>query len=239
MEFIANNLAANKVTLDIKTNSFEETYEYQDKPNYFDNIESVYDMYKSVVSSTRNVPHDRFIYCVLLSLDSTLSLVADKQVFINKFKNDLKEKVKNYEVQLKKCGVTVEDVLKSIDIGEKRNALYYMIGILLNKCVCMEGEDDIMMYEISNNAKDCLLINEKNLVATVVNMETCKAKKFEMRTIFHKRHTTEEKLNTLLVKELKELAEELGLPTTEIENGKKKNLLKGKLKDVIKLKLYS
>jgi hypothetical protein len=46
-----------------------------------------------------------------------------------------------------------------------------------------------------------------------------------------------EKLNSFLLKDLKDIADKLKIQTFKIEDNKKKNLLKNELKDLIKLKL--
>ena len=280
IEYIKSHLGPSKVTLDIKTNKYEELYEYpEEKYEFFDHIENIIDMYNEFMSNKKEKPYqttfktnsdktilqratgkfemkmpvappvapaeslDPFIYCVLLSLDNTLSLLPDKSVFINKFKADLIEKINNYQTFLKKLSIEKAEIINAIKsrVFEDRYALYKYMSIILNKTIIIQRDQNVYIYE-SNKRKnlDGLWIYENELNYEELSYIAYKEKYYNSRKIYYLANTisSAEKLNTLLVKELKDIAEELGLETTIIENGKKKNLLKDNLKEIIKKNLF-
>jgi len=279
IEYIKGRLGPSKVTLDIKTNKYEEIYEYPEETyEFFDHIENIIDMYNEFMSNKKEKPYqttfktadksapnynkyvpaavpavpaasavevqlDPFIYCVLLSLDNTLSLLPDKNVFINKFKSDLIEKINNYETLLKKLSIEKVDIINAIKskILEDRCALYKYMSVILNKTIIIQRDHSVYVYE-SNKRKnlDGLWIYENELNYEELSYIAYKEKYYNNRKIYYLANTisSAEKLNTLLVKELKDIAEDLGLETTIIENGKKKNLLKDNLKEIIKKNLF-
>lgn len=242
MEFIRQNLQANKVTLDIKTNEFEEKYEYVSPPSKFDQIENILDLFKSLsrqkpTASSKDVK-DPILYSILIHLDPTLELVSDKHMFINKFKNELKDKVDNYVEKLKKFGVAKESAVAAIDDAtENRNALLYYLSILMDKNMAVKTDNDVTIYEIGKLT--CLVINPITHTTQSMDLLDCRASKYNARKTYHMNENTLGKLNDMLVKDLKELADELGICTYKTEDGKRKNLLKAELKDVIKVKLYA
>lgn len=246
MEFIKQNLQANKVTLDIKTNEFEEKYEYVTPKNRFDEIENIIDIFKAISRQkpqqqhppTTNKPvKDPILYAILIHLDPTLELVSDKHIFINKFKTELKDKINNYLEKLKKFGVTKESALAAIDELENRDSLLYYLSILLDMNVAIKTDNDIDIYEIGKLT--CLLINPTTHASQTIDLLECRNQKYDARKTFHINENTMGKLNDMLVKDLKSLADELGVITYKTEDCKRKNLLKAELKDVIKVKLYA
>ena len=176
-----------------------------------------------------------------MSLDNTVTLVPDKLQFINKFKKDLKEKLDSFSTKLKKIDYTKEEIIKSIDETTiyDRVPVYYYIAIVLGKAIGIVCDDDLKLFEIKGLGNECLLIDEKQL--TYETLPTCdfKTRMYSFREKKHRETNTLEKLNTFLVKDLKAIADDLGLQTFKIEDSKKKNLLKEELKDLIKAKLYT
>ena len=93
MEFLLENIGGNKVVLDIKTNHYQETYDYPNETySKFNEIEDVLSMYKEKLKEPPSPPpikavvlSDPLLYKVLLHLDPTLSLIDDKNIFIDKF----------------------------------------------------------------------------------------------------------------------------------------------------------
>jgi hypothetical protein len=228
MEFIIDNIQNNRVTLDIKSNKFEESYEYTPiSYDKFNEIENLIDLYKSV---NKKQVFDKFIYSILLYLDNTLSLIGDKELFINKFKIDLKNKLPNYMNKLSKLGISEGDINNAINNQCNREPLYHYLSHLFEKSIAIQEVENINIY----GSHDTVLLYEDNIKE--LDMNNCLNIKYELRKNHHLKN---EKLNDLLVKDLKVIAEDLGLETTKLENGKKKNLLKAELKDVIKVKLYS
>lgn len=224
MDFILSNLKQNKVTLDIKTNEYEESYIYMKPKDKFEEIEDLMEVYKDI-SETQYEIEDEFIYKILLYLDNTLSLILDKSIFIQKFKSDLKDKLPNY---ISKIGRDKKDILNAIEGTDDREPLYHYIAYLFDKNIAIHESEDIKIIDIGK--KECIYIDE---TAQLISMEDCLAKRHEKKKIYHIQQNTVEKLSSMLVKDLKSLAEELGCPTTKIENGKKKNLLKNELKELI------
>lgn len=243
MEFIRQNLQANKVTLDIKTNDFEEKYEYNAPANRFDQIENLLELFKLVSRQKPAAVHsktikDPIIYSILIHLDPTLDLVSDKQLFIAKFKSELKDKINNYVEKLKKFGATKEATLTAIDdVNDNRAHLMYYLSILLDKNIAIKTDNNIHIYEIGK--LECLVIQPQNYTSQTIDLIKCRELKYDARKTYHTNENTLGKLNDMLVKDLKSLAEELGICTTKTEDGKRKNLLKAELKDVIKVKLYA
>lgn len=282
IEYIKGHLGPSKVTLDVKTNKYEEVYDYPEETyEFFNHIENIIDMYNDCISNKKDIQHqttfkpnilqhkrdqavagpvarpvaavasplenapplDSFIYCVLLSLDNTLSLLPDKNVFINKFKSDLIEKINNYATFLKKLSIEKADIVNAIKsrVHEDRGALYKYMSVILNKTIIIQREQGVYVYE-SNKRKnlDGLWIYETQLNYEELSYVAYKEKYYNSRKIYYLANTisSAEKLNTLLVKKLKDIADDLGLETTIIENGKKKNLLKDNLKEIIKKNLF-
>lgn len=243
MEFIKQNLQENKVTLDIKTNEFLEKYDYVSLANRFDEIENILDIFKSLTATASKKPFtkqikDPIIYSILIHLDPTMELVTDKLIFINKFKSELKDKINNYVDRLKKFGATKEATLAAIDdTTDNRDALMFYLGILLDKNIAIKTDNDICIFEVGKLT--CLLIDPTNQSNKELDLLQCRDLKYDARKSYHINENTLGKLNDMLVKDLKALAEELGICTTKVEDGKRKNLLKAELKDVIKVKLYA
>jgi hypothetical protein len=190
----------------------------------------------------QNVDHqvvdDKFIYCVLLSLDDTLSLVSDKNMFINKFKTDLIEKINNYEKQLKKLSIIKSDIIEAFKDKNDRDALYKYVSVVINKSIAIHKSDTITLFENTKSGTDCLYINENTLSYENITLNEAKNRYNLNRKLHYTNTITSEKLNDYIVKDLKTIAEELGLETTKIEDNKKKNLLKAELKEIIKTKLF-
>lgn len=240
MDYILSNLGSNKVTLDIKTNYFEESYEYDNNLySKFDDIENIIDCVKkpspSLNQKIEDYISDKFIYCVLLSLDETLTLVPNKNTFIDTFKSEMKIKINDFKVKLKKLKLTPEDVLKAIDNPDdstKSHVIYY-VSLIIQKVIAIENENKIDIY--NENLSTTLMINEQTLSMVVMSTEDAQKMAYKKNIKYHKIQKTLENLNKLLVKDLKLLAEDLGIVTTKTENNKKRNLLKEELKDHIRL----
>lgn len=300
MEFITKYLGPNKVTLYIKPNKFEETYDYPDQVyDRFNKVENIMDILKNNGESSsgnssytispiktnkqlnlsplktmtnnndndkllqlhknitpiyttptynqkKQLPQsiqDKLLYSVLLSMDATLSLVPNKSDFIDKFKSDLCDKVINHLTKLKKYGYSKDDVINSIKAKDNAdiNALCYYLGILLEKSIAIDSGTNFKIYQLYSFDKSLLIyINNDDLKHENITKNECQNKMYTFKKFEHNKLNTHEKLMTYLVKDLKELGEDLGLITTKIdESGKKKNLLKAELLDIIKIKLLS
>lgn len=258
--FLMDNIGSNRVTLDIRPNRFEEPYSYEPDclEKEFKGIESVLDMFcaargqrkprpksppepqKRAVAAPEQEPPRRqdpgsaLLYCVLVGLDPTLSLVEDKQLFVDKFRSELKDKARNFDTKLKRYGFTVDQAIKSVD--EPSDALYRYISLLMEKSLMVEPSMD--MYEMYGT-KLCLVVNPEAGSSRTVPLAEAYSAMYESKARSHKATITLEKLNSLLVKDLKEIAESIGIETSKTEEGKRKNLLKSELRDKIKGKLFS
>jgi hypothetical protein len=274
MEYLLSNLGTNKVTLDIRTNKFEESYEYLNETyENFDKIENILNMYKDMVKAPPPAPprspptppihdlvadepeppptpsgargqtiSDRFIYCVLLSLDESISLIPDKNVFINKLKSELRSKMGDFDKKFKKYGLVKKDIIQGFESenSKDRGSLYHYVALVMNKSIVVEDADDMKLYEVvTTENSDSLIINVENLTCEEVNKVDCKAKLYAYKINYYKLNNTLDKLESFLVKDLKTIAEDIGLEIIKIENGKKKFFIKAELKDVIKSKLYT
>lgn len=244
-DFLLENIGSNKVTLDIRTNRYEEPYSY-DPDSYEKEFKGI-DIFNAskgrarpkspptrVVKESRPTsPGSCFLYSVLLSLDPTLSLVDDRQMFVDKFRSELKDKARNFEAKLKRYGYSVAQAIASVD--EPSDALYRYIALLLEKSVMIETTMEI--YECYGS-KLCLVVNPESCSSRTVSLSEAYSEVYESKARSHRSTMTIEKLNAMLVKELKDLAESIGCETSKVdESGKKKNLLKSELRDKIKAKL--
>lgn len=279
------NIGSNKVTLDIRTNRFEESYSYEPDcyENEFKGIENIMDMFLATKNQRRqrlsptetpvtsvtpvksvtpgapvksgtpgiNRTHETskvrralvepeapslgFLYAVLVSLDPTLSLLEDKHIYVNKFRSDLKDKARNFEEKFKRYGYKIDEVINAVD--DQSEPLYRYMTLLLEKSIMLEPSME--MYE-NYGTKQCLVIDTDVCTSRTLSLSEAYALLYENKVETYKSTITLEKLNTLLVKELKEIAESIGCETSKIdEAGKKKNLLKSELRDKIKVKLFS
>ena len=239
MEFLLNNLGTNKVVLDIKTNKYEEVFDYT-KENYdsFNDIEDIIDIYKEKTKTqspshnqTKNIVLDEFICNILLHLDPTLSLIPDKSIFIDKFRADLKDKLPNYQEKLKKYNIDIKDVMKQISNDkEDRSGFYRYIAILLEKSIAIDTNGEICLYQMCSNDA-CVLIGKEPIEITV---KECKERICQFNKEKHIKNNTIDKIDQLIVKDLKEIAEEIGAAIYKLEGGKKKPLLKAELKENVK-----
>lgn len=238
--FIVDNIGCNRVTLDIRPNRFQEPYSYEPDAleKEFKGIENVLDLFLSAKKRPRSprVPEQPkgFLYSVLVSLDPTLSLVDNRQLFVDKFASELKDKARNFDTKLKRYGFKVEQAVAAVD--DPSEALYRYVSLLIDKSVMIEPSME--MYE-NYGTKQCLVVNPDQGTSRIVELVEAYAAMYESRVASEKASMTLEKLNGLLVKELKDLAVSIGIETSKVEDGKRRNLLKSELRDKIKGKLLS
>lgn len=271
MEFILRNLSSNRVTLDVKTNSFEESYEYDDDDSAdreFSKVDDLYDAYKKMTGRRQSPPRrtpdapapareirrfdspapapeirrfdsqtDRFLYCVLVALDPTLDLVPDATPFVDRFKSQLRDKVANSAAPLKKHGYSISDAIASIDGGDP-GAVRRYIALLTEKSVMIRDGDSWTLCEYHGKPQ-CLSIDLDATSSEFSEIADAKRKMQAASIDRFKASIDLEKLNAMLVKDLKEIADSIGCETTKTENGKKRNLLKAELREVVKSKLYA
>ena len=255
MEFILQNLSSNRVTLDVNSNRFEESYEYDSERSAdveFARIEDLFDKYKKLISAPNSrapksetpvldskieKPSDRFLYCVLLGLDPTISLVPDKSDFVEKFKTEMKNKLENLWHKLKKFAETKKSVVDAVDGIGDFGVLARYVSILAERSILVLSDVDANLY--CNSFDACKIIDTHKLSCEETSISDAKRLFYEKNLSRLKESMTLEKLNLLLVKSLKDTAESIGCETSKIEDGKKRNLLKAELREVIKLKLYA
>jgi hypothetical protein len=249
MEFFLQNLGINKVVLEIKTNRFEESYHYNnDTYDRFDKIEDIGGLYKEKLRHSRepakplrppcttavHTTSDAIICNVLHHLDPSLTLISDKAVFVDKFKSDLRTKLPNYKERLKKYGITdMSSVIKEIDDTRDTNrpGLMRYLTILLEKSIAVQTDTTINIYPMCLNDK-CIFMKDDTFEE--ISLADCYERFYEMRKSYHTSQGILNKLESFLVKDLKQIAEEIGLQTFKLdENNKKKPLLKAELKEKI------
>lgn len=205
----------NKVTIPIISNEFEETNPYIEETDMFNQIEDITSIYrkKPMKTECENISGiDSLILCVLEMLDPTVSLLSNKLEKIENFKRILMSKYEKYDI------ITISTFLKKTLVIKVDN-----------------------MYEITGSYDDFILVEKKNTNFIIIrdcNMTMSDICKHNTDTIIKKyiQDGILTKLDKMVVKELKDLAEKINVNTFKIENNKKKQLLKNEIKDVLKTK---
>lgn len=206
----------NKVTIPIVTNEFEETNPYIEEQDMFNQIEDITSMYrtKNIIKPECEISGiDTLILCILEMLDPTVSLLSNKIEKIENFKRIILLK---YE----KCDINT-------------------ISTFLKKTVVVKVDN---IYEITGSYDEFILIEKKN-DKLYIHIDACNMTLDDIHkhntSIMMKKYINDgiiDKLDKMIVKELKDLAEKLNVNTFKIENNKKKQLLKNEIKDVLKTK---
>jgi hypothetical protein len=205
LEFILEHLGENKVTLNINVNEFIETAEHVKSINKYALLPNLIEVYKAGAGAGAPKPvftdTDKILIACIKYIDESLTLVSSHTL---QSKLDLFKK----ELVLYTCNKKL-GIIKTAAMFLKIN-----IATVDNLYECGDLKID-----------DTLYITDEN-TWQVLPKETCK------KHIAQHRWLKKEKLNldTLLVKELRELAIELYIPITGVN---KKPLLKKELKEII------
>ena len=203
LEFIIDNIGENKVNLNINTNEFIETAATAEhKINKYTMLPNLIENYKSTPKSVSLSDTDKILIACIKHIDESLTLVSF---------STLQSKLEVFKKELdicrgtkKLCDFKIAAMFIKINIATKEN-----------------------LYECGDlTVQDTLYITDENTYK-ILPKETCK-KHIAMHRLSQKENLN---INTLLVKELRELANELYIPTVSPED--KKPYLKKELKEII------
>lgn len=215
----------NKVTIQISSNEYEESNPYIEETDLFNQIEDISSIYRKKSIKTECIKTecikteciitgpDALILCVLEMLDPTVSLLSNKVEKIENFKRKIMLNYTNYDTT--------------------------SISLFLKKTIIIK-EDNI--YSITGSYDDYILIDKKQSNYSLIKeLDSKKLTDFynhNIETII-KSYINDgilTKLDKMMVKELKDIAEKINVNTFKIENNKKRQLLKNEIKDVLKTK---
>jgi hypothetical protein len=261
MEYIAKNLGSNKVVIPISSNEFEETCPYVEEENLFGKIENLADVYRELkpnntVRRKQNVinpsPQSRssvvskpsqklvgfigLMESILESIDPTLSLLPNDSKHGN-IVTFLKQLTSFVEMSGKVAGFDKNKV--GAQIQSQSFDVCFCISEFIKKSIVIKHANSTT-WDIYGTNDECILISHTN---DTYNLESsgnlCDVKRqiIKERIAQYDKDGLLQKLNSLLVKDLKEIAEKLDIPLFKTEDGKKKTYLKNELKDLIKTKI--
>ena len=252
MDSILSNIGPNKVKVPIMTNEYEETNPYMEEHSRFDQIEDIIDIFKDskprrfdqidvkYSPPRQSIDVTRFnslIYSVLESIDVTMSLLSDdeKMSKVNQFKKQLNSKI---DLGVKRVfgydRVSYQQFLKNEDLK-----ILNWLSHFLKKTIVLKLINPDITFNFYGTEDNCIVIEEDNHGTFVLlnnndTVENWKVKKFQ---ILASKYSVE-KLNSMLIKDLKNIAQELEIPLFKVENDKKKSYLKNDLRDMIISKLF-
>lgn len=237
MEFIINNIKTDRtMNIPIKSNEFEDSY--KEGENLFPLIEDIIDVYKKN-KYTQPPPkqqqekiietYDSLFLCILEYLEPTLSLSYNtkkinkieelkKTIKINitsiilLFKKNMRDDIKNsiQNKDLKICHYLSKLVKKNIIINDEKYGDY-------EDCICILYNEELQQYIVDK------VVNKNNLI------DDYKKDLLENNIL--------NIIDTLLIKNLKDICVKLEIPLFKLENNIKKNLIKSELKESILKKL--
>jgi hypothetical protein len=277
MEYISQNIGANKVIISVASNEFEETQPYVEEDNLFGEIENIIDEFRdakptqrkqdtvtkghippktkhpTVVASRDNRPSsvttkpqhvcrvevelkgfDSLISCILEHIDQTFTLLSleSKKNHVDQF---LKKMLSHIEISnVKHTGFNKNTIKGWIDAQDIE--LCNFMSVFTKKTIAIKDDT----WHTFGALPECIVINCVNDVYSLVDTTTYDdlQKKIVIERIKRlEEDGTLQKLNSLLVKDLKNIAEELYIDTFKVEDGKKKSYLKPELKDLINRKI--
>lgn len=264
MEFIKKNLGANKVTVFISSNDYEEIYPYVEEDNMFNDIENMFDMFRKLKTKTNNHVNlstkqtntyhkdkngnqqlqntiftglDGIVHCILQTIEPTYVLLPYQTQYmkIEQFKKKLimtLDMVKDNDIVVKKTEAKL-----FIEENKYEFIMHYICHVI-NKSIAIVGDVNQTVFGTHNS---CLVIEPDSSGSFIVvddNAISSDIRKFILNDKI-KHYITEgipQKLNALLVKELKNIATDLNIPLTHVVDNKRKSLLKNELKDLIAIK---
>jgi hypothetical protein len=180
---------------------------------------------------------DTLFLCILEIIEPAVSLLngISKIEKIKNFKNMM-----NLNLDMIKFKVSREDMKKAIENNNIIVCIYF--SFLIKKSIVILKDND---YEIYGVCDDCICIvyDENEQIYKIYDENATGPLLFFIELMINKRLKTYiendciEKLNTYLLKDLKDIADRLKILTYKLENNKKKNYLKNELKDIINKKL--
>lgn len=274
MDYIIQNIGANKVIISVSSNEFEESQPYVEEENLFGEIENIIDEFRdvkpqqlrkqeSVQKRQEHVPKiktprvidvrekhvktfdkdnvtptlkgfDSLIACILENIDQTFSLLSldSKKSHVDQF---LKKMLSHLEISnVKHTGLNKSSIKEWIDA--KDIELCHFMSVFTKKTIAINDGT----WRTFGSHPECVVINYMNDVYSFEGTSTydeLQKKIINERIKKLDQDGTLQKLNSLLVKDLKNIAEELYIETFKVEDGKKKSYLKPELKDLINKKI--
>lgn len=207
---------------------FTKSYS-QEKTNK--SIKEIESKSKSSIISIKGF--DSLLFSILEYIDPAISLLSNdiKIEKINNFKNTL-----ILSLDIIKIKISRDNMRKYIETGDNNVCIY--ISKIINVTIILKINTD---FEIYGNLDNCICLSKDD--NNEFNIDSINSLIFYKNLIImdriHKYHENNilEKLNSFLLKDLKEIADKIDILTFKIEENKKKNYLKNELKDIIKIKL--
>lgn len=224
---IKNNLETNKVNIVIKSNEFLESIASQNPktPTILDPISIVRNIKKTYHNTPKPSTHPQaiypitkqslsewedIIYNVLVYLDTSVSLLPDPTNKIKDFYNNI---IKTFPIKSKELKVPKSKVnISNLENKDPTTLLYY-ISRLINKNIIVKHT----LYKVPNNKEDAFDLHTKEQIP--------------LKDYFA---TKIQDLESKLVKDIKELAEQMDIETTKLKENKKTPLTKKELIEAIK-----
>lgn len=202
---------------------------------------------KNVLFQNSSAPiHDHLMFTLLLSTDPLLELHRNEEINtrVQAFKDDM---IKNLQTMHRKLDLhklySEHEIISAIKLFTlsviERKPLIVYFSRLVNKCIAIENQDGTI---ISNN-NACsekglyLRIHDEMNKFEIMDKNEFNDHVMKTKVAYYLKNNYLNKLDTLLVKDLKATAEDLEICIVREEDGKKKPLLKNDLKQVIKEKL--
>lgn len=255
MEYIMERIANNKVTLNIKSNSYEESaifHECSDQ-SIFDSLDDIVQMYKSsrlqpplikskiVIQDNKINPlkdFDLFLLSIMSIIDSSVVIlpIPSQIEKINTFKRQLFSAISMVGDQCTQHVLSTETFFNKDFLSFIANSIHHNIFVWNDK-------DKQWFVGLDESSCACLVykdipswdkpkILKDGLQEMLKEVVQFRAKQYISNGVM-------QKLNQYLVPELKDIAHHLYIPTTTTSptSGKPKNLLKSELKELVKNKL--
>jgi hypothetical protein len=236
MEFITQHLGTNKVTSAIHSNEYEESHSYVKSPCYFDRIEDLVEKFKSSVVQQEKIQLkgvNGFLACVFESIDPMCGLLSMDTLMtkISMFRDKLVMHEHQLPKKLKKTTAEHGNIFDEF--------LLEYVSFVLKKgiAICHVGN---WIWANVENYDMCVVIRKHDNDSYTVEsscVPVSDIKSIIMRDRIRDFVETDgmQKLNEMLVKDMRDIAEHLWLPTFKIVDNKKKIYLKNELKKVIEV----
>ena len=215
LEFIIENIGENKVSLQISSNEFIETTSFTEPINHYDQMTNLFQTYKQLKSKPWKPANftDNILFMCMKHIDESLTLVSN---------DTLRQKL---DIFKKELGFYKERLSMSKKFEE-----FKIVAMFMKKNIAVFSNMDWELYECGD------LKVEETLMCKGETMEVFTKDECKNRIIKYRLSKKENlNINTLVVKELKELAIELYIPI--ICSEKKKPYLKNELKELITEKI--
>jgi len=267
MDFLKQHLGKNKVFIPICSNEYEESLTVVEEDDLFQQLPDLYSRSKSHVvprpgkvnpppakipcSFPQQPPllpqarklrdfskTETLVMCVLEVIDQTVTLLPIESLVerIVQFRQKIVSNIDSLSNRKHKVSIDQFNAYwDSCDIQ-----MCEVFANLLHKTIAIKCTDE--KWRVYGDFETCIIINDNGdafAFDSLKSSDTVKKSIQDQRLDKHGRLQTVQKLNTMLLTDLKEIATELDIPLQKVDNGKKKNYLKGELRDLIHIKLTS